>query len=708
MKSTITALRLHNLKATSAAARTEYSFPAPITVVHGANGSGKSRLRDAIYLALLGYHPELGKSGPALAKLAGPGKVFGSSVFLSTGGTFTRTWKRTKKGASKDEVPEGECPIPLATLDAGAFLAANSATRAAMVAAAFGMSGDPKAAIAEKIRAGLGAELAGELTLPKAEDFAEWAEELEEHLKAKAAAANAVARRMKTSLEGVAAVSTASGMPLPHLKTALANAQEMRTTAKTELRLLLQEMERLERELSGMDQGLYVDIRSKADIEADLKKILPRLQELSMKESNAAGSARLGDRLRAQLIHASGALAFASTQVAAATEAAKLRPFRAGEEITLEELEELEEDASAACDAAQAALNDARADFRQATQDHHDAKKKIIEGEVCQCCGAKREHWNQDSLWEAERDVAAAAKTLQSFDSAAQAAAAEVEEKNAYLHSITARMNLEKALQKLANCEKAEADFQASIAELPTFSAEEAAELEDLRQQDAALDKELQYALQNEQITAKAGELATARQKLQESQAKAQELKSDLEQLEAKVVDLEAKVSSAQEAQTQEDQMGRMQEELKKATEEKGKWDAAQEILTAAQAEETLKIYAPVLESARKMAAGCLPTPLDHKGLDLGRYEGPHFIHLDTFSTSEKAVAVSAILAALSKGEGLVLIDEFSTFDDSKKAQFLDNLSAAYEAGELAQAIILDSRKVPATLPANTEVLPLA
>lgn len=80
---------------------------SPLTMISGANGSGKSRIRDAILLLALGYHPTAARGGTAAKKEAdvmrlASGDVLevGGVVELPDGTTrrLSRVWTRAKKG----------------------------------------------------------------------------------------------------------------------------------------------------------------------------------------------------------------------------------------------------------------------------------------------------------------------------------------------------------------------------------------------------------------------------------------------------------------------------------------------------------------------------------------------------------------------------------------------------------------------------------
>lgn len=78
-----------------------------VNVIVGQNFSGKTAIIDSIRLALMGYLPELGKSGPSTMGLAGNGAL---AVTLSTddGRMLVRKW--ASKGGTVKATTEGDCP----------------------------------------------------------------------------------------------------------------------------------------------------------------------------------------------------------------------------------------------------------------------------------------------------------------------------------------------------------------------------------------------------------------------------------------------------------------------------------------------------------------------------------------------------------------------------------------------------------------------
>ena len=59
--------------------------PSALTLLIGENATGKTAVREAIVLALMGRHPEFGKQGKSILRLAGTGPSFSCKDELTDG-----------------------------------------------------------------------------------------------------------------------------------------------------------------------------------------------------------------------------------------------------------------------------------------------------------------------------------------------------------------------------------------------------------------------------------------------------------------------------------------------------------------------------------------------------------------------------------------------------------------------------------------------
>lgn len=709
MQPYITSITAQNIKQ---AADTSIDL-SPLTIIQGDNGSGKSAIKDALNLALLGYHPDLGKKGPALAKLAGPGLVFGGKVKFSNGAFVSRSWKKTKTGASaqpgNDDIP----PLDLSTLEPGAFLSLTPAKQAALIAARSGIEGDPKQAIIDKVKASLPATLADALALPTEEDFSLWAEQFAELLAESSKEAGAVARRMTTTLEGM--MSLEADVVETISREVIEAARQVKAEAAAYARRLSGLVSEKEQELDGMapmPSGYDLPEKSATELRAELDQVeyLLRPYLVQYAEYSASASARRALNLNVETI-----------EQAVKRRRLKLDATEPRPEISRPPGWEDQPNATVT-----AALNSILEQERKAHtaaqvyQGRAEVTLQAVEaqaltGSACSCCGATRAHWDEQKVWDSEQAIETAKIVLKTAQASTAEKAANIEQIEesvatwkAYLESLAYNADRDAQVSELARNELELTEARAKLSELPVWEMDQAEAKEELEETKADLERDIashasQAELSGRQQarTALEAELATLRQQSQEAATTAENAAQELAALEAKATAADAAAARALE-----------QEKARKQAEDEGAkkaaWDIARDVLAKACNEETVKVFKPLLEVARQITDGCLPTDLDNNGLELGRFDGAHFIGLSTFSTSEKYAATAGILCALAaQGSGFVLIDEFSTFGDSKKVRFVENLAAAIEAGTLAQAILLDSRAYPGTLPSLGSVVTL-
>lgn len=673
---------------------------SPLTLIHGPNGQGKSAIADGLALGLLGYHPSLGKSGPAIQKLAGPGKEFGSMVNFSDGTRISRSWKRTKTGASKLPGSDASPPIDLASLDPSAFLGAKDAKRAAMIAARYGIEGDPKAAILAKVRAALGTF---DFIPPNEEDFSAWAEQIEEVLADKRKEAGAIKRRMTATLEGMTTLDTA---PPPRVSR---EAIEAARTAKAGLAARIQELNSkalaVNREISSLPEGYPV---REGRTEAELREALARIEKEIAPLEEAYRAYQQAEALRSSIVSAitkkGQSLKTRRLWLDENGIQAEWHPEWMGEnqslpywkEIFDKQISNLEKQVVTANRTLVTAAGTVKA-----------AQDNALTGAECPCCGAVRAVWDAQKIWDSEEALVAAQaghaeaeKALADLESEihiSRTRKAEVESLLAIVAANAQRM----AAQSEYDREVAElAEQQEQLGHLPCWEHEQQEDLDALREEERVIGEELADIAREAEAVKGHEKRRTLEGQLDELQIERDRANIESEAAIEALAELEKAQAEVDAATARAAEVEKARKEAAAAAQEETIWDSALEIHRKECNAETVKVFKPLLDFARQITDGCLPTPLDNNGLTLGRFDGAHFITLDTFSGSEKAVALAGIVTALAAtGSGLVMIDEFSTFDDAKKGRFVDNLAAAIERGDIAQAVLLDSRNFPGEMP---------
>lgn len=111
---------------------------APLTVLTGENATGKSAVTDAITVAVLGYHPALGrKAGATMALAPDAARQMEIEAAFSDGTRIRRTFTRTKTGAGLDTI--GTAPeINPTQLAFSEFIAAKPTERHAILTTMMG------------------------------------------------------------------------------------------------------------------------------------------------------------------------------------------------------------------------------------------------------------------------------------------------------------------------------------------------------------------------------------------------------------------------------------------------------------------------------------------------------------------------------------------------------------------------------------------
>lgn len=102
--------------------------PSSLTLLIGENATGKTAVREAIVLALMGRHPEFGKLGKSILRLAGTGPSLSCKVELTDGRCFESTWKR-RGGSAGRNLGEQRIELLDAQLDFDTFRRAKPTAR---------------------------------------------------------------------------------------------------------------------------------------------------------------------------------------------------------------------------------------------------------------------------------------------------------------------------------------------------------------------------------------------------------------------------------------------------------------------------------------------------------------------------------------------------------------------------------------------------
>lgn len=144
----------------------EHSFE-DLNVICGKNASGKTAITDAITIALLGYHPKLGKTNKATAKLAGAGAVMEVAAAFEDDSYILRRWELKRTSTSlKSEGTAKDIELEIGSFDVDAFIQAPLTQKLETIARTLpaAASNVSPAAFAEKISQADNAHLVSEWT----------------------------------------------------------------------------------------------------------------------------------------------------------------------------------------------------------------------------------------------------------------------------------------------------------------------------------------------------------------------------------------------------------------------------------------------------------------------------------------------------------------------------------------------------------------
>lgn len=209
MRTTIKSVGYKNLKGASG----DLDL-APATLLVGRNFTGKTRVLDAIKLALLGYHPGLDRTAKGIFALAS-GEEMSVMVTTDKGATVGRVWRRSGGSiAKKDFVPMGWPETPVVLLDANAYFGASDRGKAELLFGAIN-AGDWGSQLAQ-IQRTLAEKLGPGATILSGRDegiqaFVNRALAEVEEVRSNAAAG---ARRYLGTVQGLAALSSKAAVPL--------------------------------------------------------------------------------------------------------------------------------------------------------------------------------------------------------------------------------------------------------------------------------------------------------------------------------------------------------------------------------------------------------------------------------------------------------------------------------------------------------------
>lgn len=698
---TITLVGLRNVKGITA----DFKL-APFTVICGRNHAGKTAILDAITIGINGYHPRLGKTGPATFQIAS-GKTMDITV-AGEGWMTYREW--TKTGKSVKTLPastSGEMPaIQVGTLDPEAFIGASAKQRLQMMAELIGDTAqlELQAKLPQwsktlgPVPTGTAAEQAESYELLAAENLRNCRATVERLTKAKQTQADL------GDEDPAYAVITLNGI-IADLEKELDAAKAAEREASGRARSL----ERADEDADDCANELSLLNPDDMPLESSKEK-LEAILEARKSEWQAVNAARfeVSQRLVSYVAPAYGArrqleregYGRVTTAEQARMTAEGIKSVLSGiGDTNYEGLDEARRKATKLQDE----LADARAKYAGVIADQQTIGAKIADIEhleACPTCRASAPGWrdavlatlkaeytdleqrHKERLMERERILNLATEALCEVDRLETARINSGKKDNL-------ERNLERAIDLANWSEKAE--------------------------QEQKLNKELEVKL------TEAGDAYRAAQEMLDSYTAKRETYLRIESLKAIVAGkpapgaVEAAIS---EADRRASEVGRIDQRLKDQRlqlAEANRLEGQKKLLEAtnnelANAEEALAAaatlaaeirearmkalagaYDPILDLARELGSGVIEGTIAVSDDEIGIARGTSFIPWGAMSGTERVVISAAISAALSaRCGGLVLLDEMSRVDRANRVRFSANLVAAVKAGRIRQVVLID------------------
>lgn len=692
----IQSIQFNGLKNTTAAQFTLF----PLTLITGPNGGGKTTILDAITLAALGYHPDLGKTSAATMDLA-KGNEMSVRLTMASGHTASRTWKRT--GKSTKAQAEG-CLDPTLKALADAitvgrrFLASSPINRAMMLQEA--TTGD----LTEQTLAAINEKTPFDYrkAVPLANvDHNEWVEAFLENIKAEKAAARAVIDRMNKGIQAAAhlELDAPTDAPTREEVEAARNAHHHRERELAHMKGQRNQLATIPEPTGTSDVPDMVHLPA---AKAEAEKLAEQLVKLRSALSEATSINNEAFRRNHERLRIKAVLQERDDLVERLSRldlAAYMDSCDALEDDTV--YFELGRKLNEMSDKNRRDLDRANATLAQLAKGLPSPANEDNPAATCHHCGAKAEHWDTSARLariQEYDDLNAVIRELSTTQENLQGDIAGNEEK---IRAISARNEQRKLAQSLRNAKQEQMRLALELATIPPLleADTEALELqihELTNQHEESL--EMVNSIMNNAARAEA--IRKEWDQYREAQARITEFNGIIERMEAEAEQLaqaahaKARAWEAAEAsRTNSSSLAAMRKSSDDAAEQYAHWTAIQALLTDITKALTEKALAPILVLARRFTDGILPSPLGNRGFEIGRWTDEQtFVPLSVFSGAEKAITKAALDVALAQnGSRIAIIDEFSTLDHAKKAAFLPRLVQALRDKAIDQAIIFDN-----------------
>ena len=644
-----------------------------VTVFTGPARSGKSSRLDAIRLGLIGHVPELGKQAASTMLLARNGHI-DIDLGLSNGTHIERRLGKKKK--------PGEPVVPAVLMDSNEYFSLSDAKKVQYVFSLYRMEEHPdfsgaaitaaiqnirleqNTADSEELRKKLVAEMdeADTMRHDIGQPIQEWLGEWIGNLKERLSEANATAKRMTQTVQGITQIS-AGEMPRNFAQEIAAKRLEIERLQKAigSLETSLETFETMAGRREALEKELPPEVS--LDVAAAVLALQREIEELSAPEAEPASDAAAQiEQLRREIAD------YQSTpRLADALHAARVAQMDATREET-------------------------RLIMESHNRNREYAAK--MERPCCPECGtetkafmgrlaAEHNKWldeNREARAKAEQTVKDCATTYQIAEAqlgASKDKDREIEAKRTTLDRLMAEQS-----KALARRQKAQQERERAI-------QEKRQAIRRLEDQSAQAERQnIERADKLAKIGVLKGELsrfdvAGIRQSKADREADQRRIAEEIRGLERQQQDwLKAKADEQRNAQALI--------ECRKAEAEALFLKAAVKQLEEIQSRMVEHAFGDILSTVNHITGSLFPPlTVEYREGVMGRWAGATFVTHETFSGTEKALTYAGLSLALAKESPirLVMIDELGRMDPETLRVFLGRMVKLTKGGEIDQFI---------------------
>ena len=644
----------------------------PLTIIFGDNATGKTAITDAIQIALMGYHPALGKKAGATMDLApDTAKQMEVEATFSEGGKVRRSFTRTRTGASLETI--GEAPeIPAAQMNFAEFLSAKPTERHTILASLMGEI--DYAALADRTKAqmaSLGILDVVEVQIDPQAD---------KPLEAAIATLADDARQMKQTVDQNRKTLASMAMveqPTKVQPEEMAQAEQALATANETVGKNLAELDQLNREIAQSPDEPNEPEPTDGDLSLMENQTSAAQQAVADGKANTGILPELETRLHtAETRHA-----------ILAPIAANILPTPPQE--THEEIASLRVKIEAEIkDASQPIIDlTGRIGGAQGLVSSASEQLKQLQHGTCPCCGNTGSALEaaMEAMVKRQTEATAAWKAATSKRTELEKTVADLGERLRELQDMERQITAWQAATEQGELEKEIGSLRERLAACPDMQALEAALVNHQRKQQKAL------ALANEWQHYREAKIPTKEQ-LAAALAAHNDAKHARESVAAALTQMRATNAGFDAWQAEKNRAVTIQDDTDKLEKTAKAIGELRTFLLEQQRDAVAESMRPMIETAGIFLRGLVPGEMATRGHLVGIQRGEQFLPLEVLSGMEMVAVSAACQAALaSKGtHRILIIDELARMTPVNRLRFIANCEDAIRTGVIDQAILID------------------